>query len=402
MAKRKKRSSGKSGVLRARTVSSVSVATGLAFGAVAFTGSAFAESTQGQAVRHASLSDQIGHRTDGMPPIPGVNIPPFSEPAAPEQIVEHPSHVTRHHHRKPCKPKCTCKGERGPKGDTGPRGPVGPKGATGPAGPTGAMGAKGNTGAMGATGATGAKGDTGAAGATGPGGSGSTGPTGPGGATGATGAMGATGPTGPGGSGSTGATGPTGPGGATGAMGATGAAGATGATGPGGSGSTGATGPTGPTGPGGATGATGAMGATGATGAKGDTGAAGATGPTGPAGATGATGATGPVSPDIDIVFHSNKVFERISVDGGITYVTAVGGVVATPQSLAGLANYPGNVTDASETIQGDTLYIDVVNPSKNAAQLVCKLSGGSGGLDDGVAPATACAPGWVAIVPFP
>jgi hypothetical protein len=87
-------------------------------------------------------------------------------------------------------------------------------------------------------------------------------------------------------------------------------------------------------------------------------------------------------------------------VSGGVTNVTVVGGTVTTAQSLAGLANYPGSVTDASETIQGDTLYIDVVNPSNSAAQLKCTLNGVNG-LDMGATPSVACAPGWVPVT-FP
>ncbi len=85
---------------------------------------------------------------------------------------------------------------------------------------------------------------------------------------------------------------------------------------------------------------------------------------------------------------------------GGSTNLYVVGGTNTAQQSLSGLANYPGNVTDASETIQGDTLYIDVVNASNVAAELTCTLNGNNG-LDMGAAPSVACAPGWVPVT-FP
>ena len=150
----------------------------------------------------------------------------------------------------------------------------------------------------------------------------------------------------------------------------------------------------GPRGPTGRIGAAGAAGAVGANGAQGPTGAA------GPSGPTGLAGPTGPASPVVDIAFHSASVAERFSVSAGITYITIVGGTVTTPQSLAGFANYPGNVTGANGTIEGNTLYVDVVNASNSAVQLACRLTSNSG-LEAGASPSTACAPGWVPIA-FP
>jgi hypothetical protein len=108
-------------------------------------------------------------------------------------------------------------------------------------------------------------------------------------------------------------------------------------------------------------------------------------------------GSTGPASPDIDIAFHNNLVGYRITVSNGLTNLRVIGGVNPAPQTLSVLPNYPREATDASETVQNGTLYIDAVNPMNEAAQLACTLDG-QNGLDAGAPPSTACGTGWVPV----
>lgn len=165
-------------------------------------------------------------------------------------------------------------------------------------------------------------------------------------------------------------------------------------------------GPIGPAGPTGATGATGPAGP-----------ANGPTGPTGATGATGATGPTGPAGPDIDIVWHSASQGEQVGLNNNVLNYRFVNGSQVRsplPQTLSALPGYPGTtvapaapVVDVSETIQSDTLFVDVVTSTGNAAELMCKLNGITG-LDNGAPAILACNSGTIAnpqywkVIPFP
>jgi hypothetical protein len=89
----------------------------------------------------------------------------------------------------------------------------------------------------------------------------------------------------------------------------------------------------------------------------------------------------------------------RVTVSGGKTFVTNPGGAITTARDLSGLPGYPGSVTDASVTVMGNHLIIDVVNPSNSAAELTCTVNGGTS-LQAGSSLASACG-SWAAI-PFP
>jgi hypothetical protein len=171
----------------------------------------------------------------------------------------------------------------------------------------------------------------------------------------------------------------------------------------------------GPVGPAGATGPTGPAGPAG--GPTGPTGPAGTLGATGATGATGPAGPAGPAGPDIDIVWHSASQGEQVGLNNNVLNYRFVNGSQVRsplPQTLSALPGYPGTtvapaapVVDVSETIQSDTLFVDVVTSTGNAAELLCKLNGITG-LDNGAPAILACNSGTIAnpqywkVIPFP
>lgn len=121
-------------------------------------------------------------------------------------------------------------------------------------------------------------------------------------------------------------------------------------------------------------------------------------GPAGPAGSAGPAGPAGPAQPDISVAFHDAEESEQIDLDDNVLTVQ-VGSLESgfgTPQSLSGLAGYPGlvgtngPVVHVSEAIEGDQLYVDAVTSNGQAAQLICTLSGTTG-LEGGATSDTAC-----------
>jgi hypothetical protein len=97
-------------------------------------------------------------------------------------------------------------------------------------------------------------------------------------------------------------------------------------------------------------------------------------------------------------VFHTPAESEQVDLaDNNLTVqVGSLESGFGTPQSLSGLAGYPGlagtngPVVHASETVENDLLYIDVVTSTGQAAQLICTLTGSSG-LEGGASSDTAC-----------
>jgi hypothetical protein len=141
-------------------------------------------------------------------------------------------------------------------------------------------------------------------------------------------------------------------------------------------GPTGDTGPQGPAGGAGPQGPTGGPGPQGPAGGPGPQGPAGGAGPQGPAGGTGPQGPTGPASPSISTSFDSTTQMWVKAPGSGSTYLmdSRLPGVWL---SLSGLANYPGNVTDVSTAVSGNSLHVDVLNSSNVAAETVCTIDPG-------------------------
>jgi hypothetical protein len=97
-------------------------------------------------------------------------------------------------------------------------------------------------------------------------------------------------------------------------------------------------------------------------------------GPMGDTGPQGPNGPTGPASPDISTSFQGSTQLWAKAPGSGDTFIMDS----RNPNvwvNISGIPNYPGDVSDVTTTVMGNTFHIVVLNPSNVAAETVCTVN---------------------------